>query len=358
MQGSGQAINGKTIKYISGGRGWVDENGIPTYYHSDDNTWRRDDGTVSSPYWIADEESVVFDELPEDVYIGSYWNVYPWYSIAVDRNIIPLGSIVYIEDLDGWSLLNGDKLNGYFMAVDTGSAIVGNRIDMFVGAGQVSLSDWQEILDTFSNKIDPSTNMLKMNITFDSNIQWKIKEAKLKSPGELRIYDTENRTTGMIDNVILNEIPYSRYDHINKIIRIINPVDNFRYVISGTKIGNYGLEISFTENGNYIQFSASEIPISPNELHQFIVDWSLLSTGGDGVNVQIDIDGDGEFDYDFYSDSELSQEEYLDAIEDEPGPTEIPGYNLFVLIGAVCLVVLIIKKQFKNHISKKGPNIN
>src|SRR6478672_12037801 len=40
--------------------------------------------------------------------------------VAVDRRIIPLGSKVWIEGL------------GVFLAADTGSAIVGNRIDVYV----------------------------------------------------------------------------------------------------------------------------------------------------------------------------------------------------------------------------------
>lgn len=43
-------------------------------------------------------------------------------TIAVDPRVIPLHSIVYIEGL------------GYFVAEDTGSAIKGNKIDIFVGS--------------------------------------------------------------------------------------------------------------------------------------------------------------------------------------------------------------------------------
>ena len=49
------------------------------------------------------------------------------YTIAVDTRIIPLGSILYIEGL------------GYFIAQDTGSAIKGNRIDIFVDSHQQAL---------------------------------------------------------------------------------------------------------------------------------------------------------------------------------------------------------------------------
>lgn len=49
------------------------------------------------------------------------------YTIAVDTRIIPLGSILYIEGF------------GYFIAQDTGSAIKGNRIDIFVDSHKQAL---------------------------------------------------------------------------------------------------------------------------------------------------------------------------------------------------------------------------
>lgn len=49
------------------------------------------------------------------------------YTIAVDTRIIPLGSILYIEGF------------GYFIAQDTGSAIKGNKIDIFVDSHQQAL---------------------------------------------------------------------------------------------------------------------------------------------------------------------------------------------------------------------------
>lgn len=57
--------------------------------------------------------------------------------IAVDPNVIPLGSKVYIifNENVRYQKLNGAvvDLNGEYMAVDTGGAIHGNKIDLFVG---------------------------------------------------------------------------------------------------------------------------------------------------------------------------------------------------------------------------------
>lgn len=50
--------------------------------------------------------------------------VTPWYSVAVDPNVIPLGSKLRIEGFDGIT----------FYACDTGSAIKNNIIDIAVGS--------------------------------------------------------------------------------------------------------------------------------------------------------------------------------------------------------------------------------
>lgn len=53
--------------------------------------------------------------------------------IAVDPSVIPLGTHVYIESLDGWPSY------GYAVAEDTGSAIVGNIIDLFYDSHQTAI---------------------------------------------------------------------------------------------------------------------------------------------------------------------------------------------------------------------------
>lgn len=47
------------------------------------------------------------------------------HTIAVDPNVIPLGSIVYIES-------DSPLVGGFYVAEDIGSAIKGNRIDIFM----------------------------------------------------------------------------------------------------------------------------------------------------------------------------------------------------------------------------------
>jgi len=343
MQGSGQAIDGKTIKYVSGGGGWINKDGQPTFLCKD-GSWSN-----GPPFWIANEQSVVFEELPQNTYKGTYGDVYPWYSIAVDPSVIPIGSIVYIEILDGWKLKNGEILNGYFMAVDTGPAIKENHIDIFVGAGEIALKDWWDIQKAFKEKIDPETGNIKTNIIYDDSTQWSLKKAKLKSPGELRVYDSVNQITGVVNGEVKNCIPKSSYDYIINAVIIVLPTDYYRYEVVGIGNGTYGLEIISMEKGVATTFNSINIPISATAIHEFTINWTSLSQGEEGVTIKIDNNGDGIFEYIFTSDSELTYSEYIDATTEEI--QIINGYELFILVGSIIgvgLATTILKKKKLN----------
>lgn len=64
----------------------------------------------------------------------------PYYSIAVDTSIIPLGTILW------------DEQGNYYKAEDTGSAIKGNRIDLFIGNHQEALNRGTTELKLFWGK--------------------------------------------------------------------------------------------------------------------------------------------------------------------------------------------------------------
>ena len=65
------------------------------------------------------------------------YQLYPFKSIAVDRSVIPIGSVIFIPAAEGIEYLTVTgklvKHDGYFFAVDVGSAILGNHIDVFLG---------------------------------------------------------------------------------------------------------------------------------------------------------------------------------------------------------------------------------
>jgi len=116
--------------------------------------------------------------------------------------------------------------------------------------------------------------------------------AIFKSPGELRVYDSQGRVTGLVNGEVKEEIPNSYY--YNHTVAIFYPSDSYRYEVVGTDEGTYGLEVNFVENGETIIFSATDIPVTTGAVHQYTIDWDVLSQGGEeGVTVQIDFDGDG-----------------------------------------------------------------
>lgn len=55
--------------------------------------------------------------------------------IAVDPSVIPLGSTVYVEFPSGYEYLNGS-----YYACDTGGAIYGNIIDVFLNMSETELN--------------------------------------------------------------------------------------------------------------------------------------------------------------------------------------------------------------------------
>jgi 3D (Asp-Asp-Asp) domain-containing protein len=62
----------------------------------------------------------------------------PYKTIAVDPDMIPLGSLVYIDETKGMKLPDGSLHNGYWRADDKGGAIQEKRIDIFVGVDEES----------------------------------------------------------------------------------------------------------------------------------------------------------------------------------------------------------------------------
>ena len=114
MEGTGQATNGKYVQFVS----------MTTNWHKNAH---------GHPDYIADPSKVTF------AYVGSvqgaYGPVVQGTSCAVDRHVVPPRSWVSIEDV------------GERRADDTGSAIVGDHIDNFLGAGEDVADAWENLKD-------------------------------------------------------------------------------------------------------------------------------------------------------------------------------------------------------------------
>jgi parallel beta-helix repeat protein len=150
--------------------------------------------------------------------------------------------------------------------------------------------------------------------------------ADLASPGELRVYDSHGRVTGLVNGGVKEEIPNSLYN--DGIIMIFSPSDSYHYEVVGTDKGTYGLDIASIEDGKAATFTATDIPTISRAMHQYTIDWHALSEGGEGVTVQVDSDGDGKFEDTFTSDDELTQDDFLEETSPSPSPAPSPAVIL------------------------------
>lgn len=134
-------------------------------------------------------------------------------------------------------------------------------------------------------------------------------QATLESPGELRIYDSQGRVTGLLTGEVRHEIQRSVY--YDGIVTIFYPTGSYNSEVAGTEYGTYGITVTFVDGGDAITFTAIDIPTSANMIHQYTINWNTLSIGGEGVTVRIDSDGDGTFERTITSDSELTHDEFV-----------------------------------------------
>lgn len=140
-------------------------------------------------------------------------------------------------------------------------------------------------------------------------LDWIVDIIKLYSPGELRVYDLHGRVTGLVNTEVKEEILNSVY--FNNTVVILSPSDSYRYEVVGIEDESYGLRVASIIEGESDTFTATDIPISNNAIHQYTINWTALSEGVEGVTVKVDSDGDGVFELIFTSDNELTQDEFM-----------------------------------------------
>lgn len=71
--------------------------------------------------------------------------VVPMRTLAVDKNIIPRRTVVFIKETVGLKMPNGQTHDGYWYASDIGGAIKGQRVDLYTGHGAASMKPMRQL---------------------------------------------------------------------------------------------------------------------------------------------------------------------------------------------------------------------
>jgi 3D (Asp-Asp-Asp) domain-containing protein len=140
MNGEGIGLDGRMYHVVAlGSGGWVTADGKatdpakgwsggPPYWRAG-NFWLSPLGAVTFPLqaggWSAGVGRSYVSLTGATFAPGPSLPLRPYQSIAVDPRVIPFGSLVYIP------AYRDDGHSGWFVAQDTGGAILGHRIDVF-----------------------------------------------------------------------------------------------------------------------------------------------------------------------------------------------------------------------------------
>jgi alpha-tubulin suppressor-like RCC1 family protein/PKD repeat protein len=134
---------------------------------------------------------------------------------------------------------------------------------------------------------------------------------EVHSPGELRVYDSAGRVTGVVNGTVREEIPNSAYDEETKTVLIYPAADVYYCQFVGTEQGTYGLTVMDIQGGESTTFDATQIATANRTIHKYGIDWATLSQGKKGVTVYVDSNGDGITDYSFKAGNVLTGNEFV-----------------------------------------------
>ncbi|MCK4553775.1 metallophosphoesterase [Candidatus Parcubacteria bacterium] len=176
--------------------------------------------------------------------------------------------------------------------------------------------NWSELNNSTKN------NVAGLNLTVNGNSAtsfekyWRKLTIDLDSPGELQVYDSAGKVTGLVDEEVEEEIPYSLYFPMSETVVIFSDeeLDNnsYSYQVVGNYEDSYSLAIILDQEGQEeASFIATNIPINDSATHQYTIDWQALAQGDEGVTLQIDADGDGDFEQTITANNEFTQADYL-----------------------------------------------
>jgi len=187
------------------------------------------------------------------------------------------------------------KYAEYMSFIDVVNKQQDSLMSYFNDPGRTFLNDLGTEFSSWKSKLSSWTNDLKKVLSALTGGLSNFIGSLIKSPVELRIYDSKGRVTGVVNGEIKEEIPDSMYDKENEVALIFDAIDTYRYEVIGTSDGFYGLEIASAKEGNASTFEANDVPIKPKSVNQFNIDWSNLSIN-EGATINIDSNGDGNFD--------------------------------------------------------------
>jgi len=156
MQGSGRTgPAGDYIKYTGGGGFFVRLTG-PSAGRNLDGLWIENPDVVRQRYArIGITDFTGFGNLalryPQKAkfcktssFIGSSGHTLTaWKSISIDPDFIPLGQVIEINFKNENNSLNAES-QGNFVAEDTGSAIKGKHIEIYLGESEKALEQWTQ----------------------------------------------------------------------------------------------------------------------------------------------------------------------------------------------------------------------
>lgn len=71
--------------------------------------------------------------------------VVPMRTLAVDKNIIPRRTVVFIKETVGLKMPDGQAHDGYWYASDIGGAIKGQRVDLYTGHNAASMKPMRQL---------------------------------------------------------------------------------------------------------------------------------------------------------------------------------------------------------------------
>lgn len=71
--------------------------------------------------------------------------VVPMRTLAVDKNVIPRRTVVFIKETVGLKMPDGATHDGYWYASDIGGAIKGQRVDLYTGHNAASMKTMRQL---------------------------------------------------------------------------------------------------------------------------------------------------------------------------------------------------------------------